>query len=197
MLSFGQLLCTANLVTAVLLLCLLWQFLSTAQIDGFSFLEQITFPPMQPAVITNTTEAAFDWTRILRDNYEMIRDEFEALSQTNPGWNDLEVDALFPNQQYLNSKGGWKIVLLKCYGSDVESELVQLHFPGTLKLIREAQTQVRLHEVIISALEPATSIPRHRGFYQGNVRYQLALSVPRTKAKIYSSGYGPTQPERA
>lgn len=132
------------------------------------------YPPLNPAVIRNPNQSQFKWTRILRDKYQIIREE--VLQFQSPYSADLQVGELIPSQRSLNVNGGWKVIMLRCYG--LQNKMVSSMFPRTMDLIRQAEEFVSIPHVGISILEPGKSIPPHRGYHHGIMKYHLTLSVP-------------------
>ena len=95
-------------------------------------------------------------------------------------WNtplNVQVDTLFPDQRGLNREGGWKSIFLRCYGAET-SEIVKSEFPKTMELLNRVDSVTTMPLAYISILDPHKSLPPHRGYHGGNLRYHLALVVP-------------------
>lgn len=134
-----------------------------------------TFPPFEPAVIRNPQ---FEWTRIVREHREEILEELQRFLFTHQSkMNDLQMDTLFPDQDYLNQDGGWRAIYLRCYGTK-ESEIVRSEFPKTMELLDRVHSITTIPLAYISILDPHKSLPPHRGIFGGVLRYHLTLSVP-------------------
>ena len=75
--------------------------------------------------------------------------------------------------------GKWRTLFLRlCYkNTNICSE-----FPKTMELIRKNVPQASL--AILSALEPGATLPVHKGFYKGVIRYHLGLKCPTNSKEI-------------
>ena len=136
-----------------------------------------SFPRFQPAVTRNPRQEPFEWTRILREKRDIILEELETFLVAHPStMNLLQFDTLLPNQHFLNRDKGWKSIFLRCYGAET-SESVKSKFPKTLELVNRLDSRTDIPAVFISILDPHKSIPRHRGYYGGILRYHLTLAV--------------------
>ena len=89
---------------------------------------------------------------------------------------NVQFDTLLPNQHFLNRDKGWKSIFLRCYGAET-SESVKSEFPKTLELLNRLDSRTDIPAVFISIFDPRKSIPRHRGYYGGILRYHLTLAV--------------------
>ena len=56
--------------------------------------------------------------------------------------------------------------------------MISSMFPQTMRLLHESAPFVDIPHVMLSILRPGKSIPPHRGYFRGILRYHLALSIP-------------------
>eukprot|EP01084_Bolivina_argentea_P297176 511917_1 len=147
----------------------------------FFYRINVLYPPFNPPIIRNTSQIPFKWTHILRDNYEIILQEFIDFQSKYPNYNKLHFDNLIPTQLWLNRDSKWLAVMLRCYG--YETSVSHTYFPQTMKLVKETDKYNYLQQVMLSILNPNKSIPVHNGYYRGILRYQLSLLIPKHKHK--------------
>lgn len=128
-----------------------------------------------------------DWCQTLRDNTEMIREEFFQYAQSHAIPSFGQVD---PDQQNLAGSTWWTLFLRK-YGKT--SEVVNA-FPKTIKLIDDCVPSCSL--VMFSILAPGKVIVPHCGPYLGVLRYHLALVVPEDAENCWIEVKGPEKTHR-
>jgi beta-hydroxylase len=118
---------------------------------------------------------------VLRDNWQMIRDEAVALFQQNgiraaTGHNDLGFNSFF--------KQGWKRFYLKWYGSPMPS--AQAACPKTVALV---QSLPHVNAAMFAVLPAGSKLNRHRDPFAGSLRYHLGLVTPNSdRCRIYVDG---------
>lgn len=112
------------------------------------------------------------WCKILRDNWQIVRDEYINYVQTYGKFKRLkELDI---NQSELDSTSiPWEVLFLRCYNADTNK--VQ-YFPRTVELCKSVPG---CSLAMFSILKPGQYLPRHLGPYKGVLRYQLSLIIPK------------------
>jgi beta-hydroxylase len=124
-------------------------------------------------VPTNTAylpTSTFSDLKILEDNWEIIRDEAQALS-------DMEkIRAAEKNDDAgFNSffKSGWKRFYLKWYGANHPS--AEQFCPKTVALLRRTPS---VKAAMFAELAPGGKLNLHRDPFAGSMRYHLGLITP-------------------
>ncbi|CAM2141441.1 beta-hydroxylase [Pararobbsia alpina] len=112
----------------------------------------------------------FEELSLLRENWEMIRDEALALRDASQiraaaGYNDIGFNSFFRN--------GWKRFYLKWY-NDAHPSAAAL-CPRTTALLR---TLPSVKAAMFAQLPPGGKLNPHRDPYAGSLRYHLGLSTP-------------------
>ncbi|MDX1920384.1 MAG: aspartyl/asparaginyl beta-hydroxylase domain-containing protein [Candidatus Caenarcaniphilales bacterium] len=112
--------------------------------------------------------------KILEDNWEIIRDEAEALQKQNRlSFGKYEPDIGFSTFQ----KAGWKRFYIKWYGIYNNSALEAA--PKTVALLKKMGNDLKAAAFVI--LPPGSRLGRHRDPYAGSMRYHLGLRVPNSE----------------
>lgn len=112
----------------------------------------------------------FEELSLLRENWEMIRDEALALRDASQiraaaSYNDIGFNSFFRN--------GWKRFYLKWY-NDAHPSAAAL-CPRTTALLR---TLPSVKAAMFAQLPPGGKLNPHRDPYAGSLRYHLGLSTP-------------------
>ena len=113
--------------------------------------------------------------KILEDNWKVIKNEIKLIINS---YKDLpkfhEVDN---GQEYISDNDGvtWSLFNVKLYGMWHKENMQKC--PKTVALLSNIKN---VKSIYFSILDPGKHIPPHNGPYKGILRYQLALSVPKT-----------------
>ena len=113
----------------------------------------------------------FPWVKHIEANWEVIRDEAQALladREALANFQDISKD-----QIEITDDDRWKTFFL--YGYGFEAKLGVEMCPRTAQLMREIPG---MKTAMISILSPSKHILDHRGPYKGVLRYHLGLIVP-------------------
>lgn len=107
---------------------------------------------------------------VLRDNWQIIRDEARALYGVggigkSDDLNDLGFNSFF--------KTGWRRFYFHWYGAFLPSALEQC--PKTCELLRRTPS---VKAAMFTLLAPGSRLPRHRDPFAGSLRYHLGLITP-------------------
>jgi beta-hydroxylase len=130
--------------------------------------------PMQDA-------SQFPDLKMLRDNWQVIRDEGNSLYgqgmiRPSDGTNDLAFNSFF--------RKGWTRFYLKWY-SDYLPSALQL-CPKTVELIKRAPS---VKAAMFAVLEPGCELGPHRDPFAGSLRYHLGLVTPNSdECRIFVDG---------
>lgn len=111
----------------------------------------------------------FGWTRLLRDNWEAIRDEALACADASPSLANIS-----PDHRAIAPVNKWRSFFLWGYGYSIEENLDRC--PATRSVVAQIP---ELNSAFFSILAPGTHIPAHRGVTKGLLTCHLGLSVPR------------------
>lgn len=108
--------------------------------------------------------------QLLRDNWELIRDEALALNEegkisTSTGLNDAGFNSFF--------RTGWKRFYLKWYDDYLPSASSQC--PETVKLLNQVPV---VKAAMFASLPPGAWLSPHRDPFAGSLRYHLGLVTP-------------------
>lgn len=113
--------------------------------------------------------------RLLDRNYEVIREEMEAVLSYKdriPRYHEIS-----SRENYISGtvdpEKDWRVFMLESLVGTLEVN--QARCPRTTALIK---TIPNLIQAFFSILDPGKSIPAHSGPYMGYLRYHLALRVP-------------------
>jgi len=111
-----------------------------------------------------------DDLQILRDNWQVIRDEALQLSsdgkiKASTGLNDAGFNSFF--------RAGWTRFYLKWYDDYLPSANAQC--PKTVELLKQTPS---VKAAMFAALPPDAKLNRHRDPYAGSLRYHLGLITP-------------------
>lgn len=115
--------------------------------------------------------ADFAWTTILRENWELIREE--ALAVTRRADDVPSLNEISPDHARIAPAGLWRSFFLIGYGTRIEPNLARC--PKTAALLAQVPG---LNSGFFSILRPGTRIPRHRGVTKGLLTCHLGLQVP-------------------
>jgi beta-hydroxylase len=125
--------------------------------------------------------ASFPELNILRENWEIIRDEALHLYQkgyisTSEKYDDIGFNSFF--------RRGWKRFYLKWYGKPLSSAVTLC--PKTLALLEGIPN---INAVMFALLPKHSFLFKHRDPYAGSLRYHLGLLTPNSAdCKIYVDG---------
>jgi aspartyl/asparaginyl beta-hydroxylase (cupin superfamily) len=115
------------------------------------------------------------WSKALESNWRVIRDELLALL---PRVHDFpDTMALQHSFKPQDAQAGdiWKAFILYDYGRKSQKSCERC--PRTTAIIESIPSIVT---ALFSILGPRTHLPRHRGPYNGLLRYHLGLMVPKS-----------------
>jgi beta-hydroxylase len=118
----------------------------------------------------------FPWTRILEDNWTVIREELDevlAHREALPNFQDISED-----QKALTTDDNWKTFFL--YGFGFKAEKNCEIAPKTTEIVERIPG---MKTAFFSILSPGKHIPAHRGPYKGVMRAHLGLKVPEENEK--------------
>jgi aspartyl/asparaginyl beta-hydroxylase (cupin superfamily) len=115
--------------------------------------------------------AAFDWTALLRDNWQAIRDEALAVTRNTDAVPAL--NAISPDHKRIASDDKWRSFFLVGYGTPIAENLGRC--PQTAAVLAQIPG---LNSGFFSILKPGTHIPDHRGVTKGLLTCHLGLQVP-------------------
>ena len=113
----------------------------------------------------------FDWSKLLEDNWEAIRNEAAALLQHDDHLPNIE--DIQPQEEALNKDNKWKTFFL--YGFGIKSQMNCEKCPVTTKVLEQIPGMLT---GFFSILYPGKHIPAHKGIFKGIVRTHLGLIVP-------------------
>lgn len=107
---------------------------------------------------------------ILRDNWEVIRDEALSLAEQGgikaaDGLNDAGFNSFF--------RAGWTRFYLKWYGDPLASALKQC--PKTVEILQRVPS---VKAAMFASLPPGGVLTPHRDPFAGSLRYHLGLATP-------------------
>ena len=122
--------------------------------------------PNKPILDTNS----IDELSILRDNWEIIRDEALSLSEDGQikaadGLNDAGFNSFF--------RHGWTRYYLKWYGDALPSAMKKC--PKTLEILKQTPN---VKAAMFASLPSGGKLMPHRDPFAGSLRYHLGLSTP-------------------
>jgi ornithine lipid ester-linked acyl 2-hydroxylase len=112
----------------------------------------------------------FAWTQGLRDHWQAIRAEAEAVALRH----SPSLAAVSPDHRRIAAADQWKSFFLWGYGYRIDDNADRC--PLTTALVERVPG---LNSAFFSILAPGTHIPRHRGVTKGLVTCHLGLIVPR------------------
>jgi beta-hydroxylase len=107
---------------------------------------------------------------IIRENWEMIRDEAINLNESAQIKASADLDDLGFNSFF---RTGWKRFYLKWYGANLKS--AENLCPKTLGLISSIPS---IKGAMFTMLPPGSRLGKHRDPYAGSLRYHLGLVTP-------------------
>jgi aspartyl/asparaginyl beta-hydroxylase (cupin superfamily) len=134
---------------------------------------------MYNRLMTNTPyldmDTYFKDHSILEDNWMVIKEEIESIinkADTLPKFHEVD-----KGQEFISDNDGiaWSMFNVKTYGFWHASNIKQC--PKTVGIIKSLKN---VSGVYFSILDAGKHIPAHNGPYKGILRYQLALSVPKS-----------------
>lgn len=114
----------------------------------------------------------FAWTAILRDNWQVIRDE--AVRVALQGEAAPSLATISPDHRSIAEINKWRSFFLWGYGFPIHDNLERC--PETAKIVEQIPG---LNSAFFSILAPGTHIPDHRGVTKGLITCHLGLIVPR------------------
>ncbi len=113
----------------------------------------------------------FPWARELEVNWQTIRAELDRVLEHK---DDIpSPHEITPENNLISNDKRWKTYLFYVYGHAVEKNLQEC--PETARLIHRVPGMTT---AFFSILAPFKFIPKHRGPYNGVLRYHLGLKVP-------------------
>ena len=115
---------------------------------------------------------AFSWTQMLRENWEVIREEAAAVALRGEASPSLAT--ISPDHRSIAEVNKWRSFFLWGYGYRIEDNAARC--PRTAALVERIPG---LNSAFFSILAPGTRIPRHRGVTKGLITCHLGLIVPR------------------
>lgn len=111
------------------------------------------------------------------ESWKRIQKELlDFLAQTQP---QLKINDFYPNitiapkEDPEHPEQGWRMFVLRGIGYDVTHNVEKL--PYLSSIIREIPD---IYNAFLSILDPGKTIPPHRGYYKGFIRYHLGMVVP-------------------
>ncbi|MDO6416751.1 aspartyl/asparaginyl beta-hydroxylase domain-containing protein [Sphingomonas sp. BIUV-7] len=119
----------------------------------------------------------FDWTAMLRANWQAIRDEALAVVR-QPDLVPL-LDEISPDHQDIAPPGKWRSFFLHGYGFSVPENLARC--PRTADLVARIPG---LNSAFFSILAPGAHIPAHRGVTKALLTCHLGLIVPEGRLEM-------------
>ncbi|QIG81777.1 aspartyl/asparaginyl beta-hydroxylase domain-containing protein [Sphingosinithalassobacter tenebrarum] len=114
----------------------------------------------------------FEWTAMLRENWEAIRDE--AVAATLVGRDAPSLASISPDHRAIAPMNRWRSYFLWGYGYGIDENIAQC--PVTASVVKRIPG---LNSAFFSILSPGTHIPPHRGVTKGLITCHLGLIVPR------------------
>jgi beta-hydroxylase len=113
-----------------------------------------------------------EWCTTLRENYEVIRDEYLHYTNKNglPTFGDVSKEQMMYSNHQTDAK--WRVGILRMYNKDTT---LTRYFPKTMQLLKVVPG---CSLAMFSVLEPGKVIPPHQGVFRGVLRYHLGLLVP-------------------
>ena len=114
----------------------------------------------------------FPWTQVLRENWQAIRTEAEAVALRRYAAPSLS--AISPDHRAIAPEGKWRSFFLWGYGYRIDENADRC--PATAALVERIPG---LNSAFFSILAPGTHIPEHRGVTKGLITCHLGLIVPR------------------
>ena len=117
----------------------------------------------------------YEWTRLFRDKWLDIRNEFLTYAKSNNIPLHKQINRITGS---CDTKNKWKTLFLKAF--NVDTNLCK-HFPITKQLIDNCPCTL----AFFSILEPGARLIPHVGIFKGVLRYHLGLIVPNETEKCY------------
>jgi aspartyl/asparaginyl beta-hydroxylase (cupin superfamily) len=109
------------------------------------------------------------WTKVLEDNWELIRDEISTLIEVQPA----RLKPYFINKSMSFPPKKWKAMSLYFWKFRMHSNCKKC--PQTVRLMKQIPN---LTSCSLSVLEPGSNINPHQGDTDAVIRCHLGLSVP-------------------
>ncbi|MEZ5934226.1 MAG: aspartyl/asparaginyl beta-hydroxylase domain-containing protein [Alphaproteobacteria bacterium] len=116
--------------------------------------------------------AQFPFTRILEENWEVVRDEAQAILQHRESIPSF--DQVSPDQKRISKGGSWRTFFLFGFGEQLAKNCAQA--PETAKLLQQIPG---IQTAWFSILAPGYHIPAHRGVTKGILTCHLGLIIPK------------------
>lgn len=139
----------------------------TAPYNAFAYL--LSAIPNTPYV----KKDAFESAKILDENWEMIREEAQALFAAEQITQSDSVDDVAFNSFF---RTGWGRFYLKWYDDFLPSALE--HCPKTIELIKQMPD---MNAAMFASLPPGAKLAHHRDPFAGSLRYHLGLFTPNSE----------------
>lgn len=139
-----------------------------APINSFMYL--FSAIPSTPYVDKSVKDKYFPELQILKDNWEVIREEAKVLMDEGHVRISTKHDDLGFNSFY---KKGWKRFYLKWYDSFIPS--AQQLCPKTVELLKNIPS---LNAAMFTMLPPGSKLVLHRDPYAGSLRFHMGIITP-------------------
>ena len=120
----------------------------------------------------------FEWTKFVESKYDAIHSELIKL--LNSGEQIPGFEEVLHSQKAITNDTEWKTFFFLGCGQKVQANCDKC--PQTWLAL---QSIPNISSAFFSILLPNKSIPPHRGFYNGVLRYHLGLIVPIDKSKCF------------
>ena len=120
----------------------------------------------------------FEWAKFVESKYDAIHSELIKL--LNSGEQIPGFEEVLQSQKVITNDTKWKTFFFLGCGQKVQANCDKC--PQTWSAL---QSIPNISSAFFSILLPNKSIPPHRGFYNGVLRYHLGLIVPSDKSKCF------------
>lgn len=121
---------------------------------------------------------SFPWISPFERQWKTIRTEWDELRKSLdriPAFHEIS-----SHQRYISSGDQWKTFVFYAYGHRIDKNCETC--PQTDQLLQQIPGMTT---AMFSYLKPGATIPEHVGPYNGYLRHQLALKVPRQKDQCW------------
>lgn len=164
----------ALIMGIVLLTLWIWYHPESVLIPLNIYLSKTDFVPRTNFYSDEDRDKLFPVGRELEQLWKEIRDEgyslYESLPDKNINYlNNYNINLGFENKQF------WTTIPLRLFGNDAPENMDKC--PITSKIL---QNHPEIKSCLFSVMDPGKIINPHVGPYDGLLRYQLALDIPRT-----------------
>jgi aspartyl/asparaginyl beta-hydroxylase (cupin superfamily) len=118
-----------------------------------------------------------DFDKDFKKGFIFIKNEVLAYLKNNelPNASDISVE-----QQSIENEKKWKVLVLKVFSKYNQKNCNLL--PKTTKILKKHKNIVN---AMFSKMEPNSHIKRHRGVYNGLVRYHFGIKIPNDKNNLF------------